>query len=317
MMKHYTIQSYVPEENFLLGKDARFCRTSFEDCLVVDVTDCNRIIAARQNFQAVGKSIEQVYSLSPSDADAIKRLFDRTPDFLMLPAPCGTLLVYPAWHRLGFALVFRIKESLADVEKAYKNAQRYAFSAIFDATENNQIPTPETKFCVLRFYVDHLFGNEREENVTAHILMLANLAGCHLHEVSASHISFTRDDRDLERFGAYLLCALLTMRRHNGEVSALVENDENTTNIAHVSQEYGIRIQQSARTRIATVVAFDIPTASDIASFAEHPAFQGYTIEETDEAFRLHIPLRQKVLLSSFSSRGVESEIILTLFPLK
>ena len=309
-MKKYTIQSYVPEKEFLLGKDARFCSTAFENCFVVDVVDHNRIIAAGRNQNIIGTTIEKAYSVSLGG-----EIFNKAHDFSILPSSLGTLLVYPAWEWLGFALVFHLKEDFANVEKARKNAQRYAFSALFDTEESNHSIGLESKLCALNFYVNHLFGKECEKNIAAHILMLANLAGCHLHEISVSHINFTCDEREFERLSAYLLCTFMTMRRHNGSVSTSLENNENAENLSYIPQEYGIRIQQSMQTRLAKDNAFDLPNAADIENFASHPVFQKYKIEETNGTFSLHIPLRQKVLLSSLYSRGLENEIIITLFP--
>ena len=309
-MKNYTIQSYVPEEKFLLGKDARFCRAAFEDAFVIDLHAFPTVIASCKGSDKI--------ELSMANTATLVTVFDGSEELLMLPASNGgTVLVYPAWRHLEMALAFLVKESPEEVEKTYQNAQRYAFSALLRADEANRTPTLEVKLCVLQFYLDRLFGKEREENVAAHILMFANLAGCHLHEVSVSQINFTHDERELERFSAYLLCAFMTMRRRNGVISTSFENNENTANLTHVAQEYGIRIQQSVRTRITKRDSFDLPTTSDFASFSNHPIFQNYQIEEDDGTFSLRIPLHPKVHLSSLSSRGIENELILTLFPLK
>ena len=67
---------------------------------------------------------------------------------------------------------------------------------------------------------------------------------------------------------------------------------------------------------ISKSTAHDLPPKSDIVTFATHPAFEGYKIEETDGAIQLHLPIKQKALLSSVLSRGREQEITLTLFPI-
>jgi hypothetical protein len=163
-----------------------------------------------------------------------------------------------------------------------------------------------------------LFGKDRQSNVMAHILMTANLVGCRVHEMSLSRVNITLDEQELERLCAYLFCVFMTMRRYNGKVSACQEDEksENAAKSTHVVQKYGLQIQQSVRERIAKSTAFDLPTEADIASFSTHPAFKDYKIEESDGTFRLHLPLRQKALLSSITASGVQKEITLVLFPL-
>jgi len=302
----------VPEESFLLGKDARFCRAAFEDCFVVDIHNKPNVIASCRGNNSIETSM--------ADAAALLNLFDGSNEFLMLPTRGGTLLVYPAWPHLKLALAFLLKETAEGVEKAYQNAKRYAFSAVFDA-ESNKENTPrltlETKLCVLRFYMRNLFGDKRQANVSAHILMLANLVGCRLHEMSVSRVNVDLDEREMERLTAYLCCILMTMRRYNGVVSASAEGDENPLNLTNVEQEYGICIAQGVHQRDTNATSFELPLRTDIASFATHPAFADYTIEECDGALCLHISLHQKALLSSIISvRDAQKELTVTLFPL-
>ncbi len=312
-MRSFKIESYVPEENFFRGKDARFWSAAFEDCFVVDFHYGPTIMASCRGTERIETSM--------ADAASLLTLFNGKNEFLILPSSAGTLLVYPAWPHLEIALAFLLKECVEDVEKAYQNAERYAFSMVFD-TPNERENTPlldlETKLCTLQFYMSCLFGARRETNVTAHILMIANLVGCRLHEMSVSRVSFTLDERELERLDAYLFCTFMTMRRYNGKVSALPdsENDKNTAILTHVPQEYGLRIQQSVHKRVAKPTVFDVPTEADLAVFAAHPIFADYKIEESDGTIRLHIPLRQKTTLSSISAHRTEKEITLVLFPL-
>ena len=311
-MRSYKIESYVPEDDFLCGKDARFCRAAFEDCLVVDFHNGIHVIASSSGTEKL--------ELSLSDA---ANLLTKTPDLkelLILPSSCGTFLFYPAWRSLELGLVFSLQESPEEVEKAYQSAKRYAFSMIFDADtskENNQQLCLETKLCVLDFYINRLFGDKRETNITAQILMLANLVGCRLHETNVSRVNVNLDECEAERISAFLCCAFITMRRYNGRVSTTSDIAENTQNTTHVPQEYGIFIQQSIKERITKATAFDVPTPTDVVGFATHPAFLKYRIEDADGAIRMHLPIRQKMLLSSVSARGREQEITLTLLPIK
>ena len=311
-MRSYKIESYLPEATFLSGKDARFCRAAFEDCFVIDVHNNLNVIASLRG----GNDIE----FSMADAANLLTVFDGEKEFLTLPSHTGTLLVYPAWKRLGLALAFLLKEGVEEVEKSYQNAKRYAFSTVFNTDNNkdeiNQRLNLEAKLCALEFYRDRLFGNKRETNVVAQILMIANLMGCHLHEMFLTRTNATLDEFEIERLGAYLCCVFMTMRRDNGKVSASDKNDENTDLFTHVPQEYGIRIQQSVRESVTKETAFDLPSKSDIACFENHPAFANYKIEQTDGAVRLRLSIKQKAILSSFSQVGKEQEITLTIFPL-
>ena len=311
-MRSYKIESYLPEANFLSGKDARFCRAAFEDCFVIDVHNNLNVIASLRG----GNDIE----FSMADAANLLTVFDGEKEFLTLPSHTGTLLVYPAWKRLGLALAFLFKEDAKTIENTYQNAKRYAFSTVFNTDNNkdeiNQRLNLEAKLCTLEFYRDRLFGNKCETNVVAQILMIANLMGCHLHEMSLTRTNATLDEFEIERLGAYLCCVFMTMRRYNGKVSASDKNDENTDLFTHVPQEYGIRIQQSVRESVTKETAFDLPSKSDIACFENHPAFANYKIEQTDGAVRLRLSIKQKAILSSFSKVGKEQEITLTIFPL-
>ena len=309
-MRSYKIESYVPEENFLSGKDARFCRTAFEDAFVLDVHTAPTVIASCKGSNKI--------EFSMADAANLLTVFKSGEGALILPCPNGgTLLVYPAWRHLEMALAFLVKERPDEVEKAYQNAQRHAFSATFATEETNQISSLETKLCVLEFYRKHLFGDKRQTNVTAQILMLANLLGCHLHEMSVSRVNVSLDECELEKLSAYLACTFMTLRRYNGEVFTSDENDQNTANLTHVSQEYGLYIQQNLRQKIAKPTVFDIPKEADVANFVNHPAFANYKTEKDDKGIRLHLPLRQKAFLSSLPSPIGERELVLTLFPLK
>lgn len=309
-MNSYKIESYVPEESFFGNKNKFFCRALFDNCFVIDTQNNNGVLAS-------GKSDDPL-ALSMAEAAALLTLFDGENEFLSLPHSSGTLLVYPAWRQLKFALAFYFEESIEEVQKAYQNAQRYAFSALFDTKnedEFNQQLHLETKLCALHFYMEHLFGDKRETNAVAHILMIANLVGCHLQETSVSRIDVTLDEGEMERLGAYLFCTFLTMRRYNGSVSA--KTDENTANLTHVVQKYGLRIQQSVQSKVARPTEFDLPSPLAMANFAEYPHFHNYKIEEADVAIRLHIPLPQKAMLSSFGTSRVQKEIILNLFPIQ
>ena len=309
-MRSYKIESYVPEDDFLRGKDARFCRAAFEDCFVVDFHNGIRVIASSRGAEK--------FELSLSDAANLLTQTHDHKELLILPSSCGTLLFYPAWRNLGLGLVFSLQESPEEVEKAYQSAKRYAFSMIFDAdtdTENNQQLCLETKLCVLDFYINRLFGDKRETNVTAQILMLANLVGCRLHETTVSRMNVNLDEREAEKISAFLCCVFMTMRRYNGRISTAAEIAENAQKSTHVPQEYGICIQQSIKERITKPTLFDIPNQTDVVGFAAHPAFANYRIEEADGAIRMHLPIKQKMLLSSVSARGREQEITLTLFP--
>ena len=310
-MRSYKIESYVPEATFLSGKDARFCRAAFEDCFVLDLHNSPTVIASCRGAEQIKTSM--------ADTAALLTLFDGRNEFLTLPSSQGTLLIYPAWPRLGLALAFLLKEEVEEVEKSYQNAKRYAFSQVFEtdgSTEINQRLNLETKLCTLEFYRDRLFGNKRETNVVAQILMIANLMGCRLHEMSLARTNVTLNEFEIERLSAYLCCIFMTMRRYNGKVSASDKNDENTALFTHVPQEYGISVQQSVRVGVSRSAAFDVPNEHDFANFVTHPAFVNYKIEQADGAICLRLPLKQKTLLSSFSKVGKEQEITLTIFPL-
>ena len=310
MMRSYKIKSYVPEKNFLSGKDARFCRAAFADCFVIDVNNKMKVIASSCE--------EKKLVFSMVDVATILTLFEGKKKFRILPHPLGTLVVYPAWQYLGLALAFLFQESTEEVEKAYQNAEQYAFSNVFqpgEKRENLPVAELETKLCTLSFYMNHIFGAERQSNVTAQILMIANLMGCHLHETCVSHVTLTLDEREVERLGAYLCCTFMTMRRYNGRISTAEKNDQNTAFSTHVLQKYSICIQQSIKERLTKPSMFDLPTRADVADFATHPAFADYRIEETDGTVRMHLPIKQKSFLSSLSAQGGEQEIILTLFP--
>ncbi len=309
-MRGYKIESYLPEESFYQGKDARFWRAVFEDCFVVDLHNGVNVIASCRGTGAFAFSAAQMATLLT--------LFNGSKEFLILPSSRGTLLVYPAWPHLELALAFLLNESPKEVQKAYENAQRYAFSALFDASDepkNNRGLNIESKLCTLQFYMDALFGAKRQTNAVAHILMIANLVGCHLQEMSISRVKISLDEQKLDRLGAYLFCTFMTMRRYNGKVSALPDREQTHANLQHVSQEYGLRIEQSIKERIAKPTAFDLPSSADVASFAKHPIFKDYIIDENDGAISLHIPLRQKALLSSVSMLATGKELMLTLFP--
>ena len=307
-MRSYKIESYVPEENFLSGKDARFCRTAFENAFVIDVSKGTVIASTKK---------EHEIELSMSDVAELLTLFEGDKEFLTLPHAHGTLLVYPAWRHIGLCLGFLFRESAEEIEKALKNAQRYAFSTVFDDDNINQQLSLKFKLCVLQFYIEHLFGAKRETNATAQILMLANLLGCRLHEMSVSRVNVTLDERELEKLSAFLACAVMTMRRYNGRISASDESPENTRFLTHVPQEYGICIQQNVKERIIRHSPFDVSSQTDVAVFATHPAFADYRIEDVDRTIRMHLPIKQKVLLSSLSTPKSERELVLMLFPLK
>ena len=310
-MRSYKIESYVPEKNFYMGKDARFWCAAFEDCFVMDVHYGPHIIASCRGTS------EDKLSLS-STANLLTKFGSNEP--FILPCAKGTLLVYPTWRHLEFALAFLFKESVETVEKAYQTAKRYAFSPILN-TEREEEGDPQTelknKLCILQFYMNRLFGAKREQNAVAHILMIANLVGCHLHEMSVSHIDATLDEREMERLDAYLFCTFMTMRRYNGKVSALSDGEDDKTdgNSPHVPQEYALRIQQSVREKMTKITTFDLPAKHEMESFAKHPAFASYQITEEDGTVCLHIPLKQKALLSSIWARGALEEMTVVLFP--
>ncbi len=308
-MRSYKIESYVPEESFYQGKDARFWSAAFADCFVVDLHYGANIIASCKGTDSIDLQLSSVANLLV--------LFGSNEPFV-LPCTKGTLLIYPAWRHLEFALVFLLEEDVKTVEKAYQNAQRYAFSTIFD-TDNKKENAPQTeleaKLSTLRFYMNRLFGENRETNVTAHVLMIANLVGCRLHETSVLRVNTTLDEHEMKRLDAYLFCTFMTMRRYNGRVSALSDADQTYANLQHVSQEYGLRIEQSVKDRAEKPTPFDLPTVDALASYATHPAFAAYQTEESEGVVRLRIPLPQKVTVSSIKGQRAEKEITLVLFP--
>ena len=310
-MRGYKIESYVPEEGFFRGKDAHFWRAAFEDCFVIDLHYGVNVIASCRGTNKI--------DVSMAEAATLFDLFAGEKKFYILPSSAGTLLIYPTWPRLELALAFLVKEKPEEVEKAYENAQRYAFSTLFNATseaENNQRLSLEDKLCTLRSYMDFLFGAKRQTNVMAHVLMIANLVGCRVHEASVSRVNVTLEERETERLCAYLFCAFMTMRRYNGKVSALPENSNSDANLHDVPQEYGLRIEQSIRERIASPSAFDLSAAADMAPFVRHPLFCDYKINESNGAICLHIPLKQKATLYSLNVRNAQKEITFVLFPL-
>ena len=310
-MRSYKIESYVPEKNFYQGKDARFWSAAFEDCFVIDVHHGPRIISSCRGTKTLDFSLSSTANLLA--------LFESDEPFI-LPSHQGTLLIYPAWRQFELALVFLLKESVETVADAYQNAKRYAFSMIFDAVgeqENNRQTELENKLCILQFYMDRLFGTKRETNAVAHILMIANLVGCRLHEMSVSCLNVTLDERELDRLGAYLFCVFMTMRRYNGRISANTEseNDQFVDFSTHVPQKYGLKIEQRVKEKFTKPTAFDLPTDADFANFAAHPAFSDYKIEEENGAIRLSLPLKQTALLSSLSANRAQKELAIIIFP--
>ena len=127
---------------------------------------------------------------------------------------------------------------------------------------------------------------------------------------TVDYMALTNGDR-----AEVLVQALPYIRRYNGKVVALPDREQTHANLQHVSQEYGLRIEQSIKERIAKPTAFDLPSSADVASFAKHPIFKDYIISENDGVISLHIPLRQKALLSSVSMLAPGKELTLTLFP--
>ena len=67
---------------------------------------------------------------------------------------------------------------------------------------------------------------------------------------------------------------------------------------------------------MAKPTPFDLPTSEEVATFSTHPAFANYQIKESDGTISLHLPLRQKALLSSIAAYSTQTEITITLFPL-
>lgn len=313
-MRSYKIESYVPEKRFFGEKDERFWRAAFADCFVIDLHNNAAVVASCGGTRSL--------ELSMADMASLLTLFDGNQKFLLLPCPCGTLLVYPAWRHLNFALAFLMRETVDVVEKAYKAAQRYPVSTLFSTNDQTVTPPNEmlqVRLCTLKLYMDSLFGSNRETNLAAQILMISNLVGCRLHKMSVIPGDVTLDEMEIERLGAYLFCTFITMRHYNGDVSATpdTETNENTDFSTHVPQKYGLLIQQGVRERTTEATIFDYPTEAAIAEFAAHPAFQNHRIEESDGTFRIHIPLKQKAVLSSVLSRGTQREITIILFPLE
>ena len=300
----------MPEEIFLAGKDAHFCCSAFADCFVIDLHNKMSVIASSRASEPI--------PFSMADAATLLTFGEGKKKFAILPRDAGTLVVYPAWQKLGLALAFLFEESSEEVTKAYQNAQRYVFSAVFNAeTELQKTPKSylETKLCVLDFYMNRLFGDNCETNITAQILMIANLMGCNLCQMEVSHVDVPFDEQEVDRLSAYLCCAFMTMRKYSGRVSTTGETDQNSQFSTHVPQKYTIRIQQSIKERLHKPTPFELPTHADVAGFATHPAFADYKAEETNGAFYMHIPLKHKARFSAFSACGREPEIILTIFP--
>ena len=312
-MRCFQLKSYVSEKEFLEGKDAHFYQAAFANCFVVDFSATPRVIASCRPTQPIEASLRDIAASLPLLHDGNQPL--------ILPCPDGTLLLYPAWQKLSLSLGFLLTESPENVEKAYKNAQRYAFSLTVHGLLDSQMPAEiglEARLCILQFYINRLFGEDSNTSVMAQMLMIARLTGCKLHEVSAARVNISLDEREMESFSAYLFCVLMTMRRYNGKISAAEDagGAENDVFSTYVSREYGLRIQQSIRERLTKPTAFDLPTKADIMAFAAHPAFANYRIEQIDGAVQMRIPVRQKAMFSSVAVRSAKKELLVTLFPL-
>ena len=104
-MRNYKIESYVPENTFFGNKNKFFCRALFDNCFVIDTQNNYEVLAATKS--------EESFPLSMANAATLLTLFDGKNEFLILSHTKGTLLIYPAWRQLHFALAFYFEESIA------------------------------------------------------------------------------------------------------------------------------------------------------------------------------------------------------------
>lgn len=318
-MRYFKIEQYVSEDIFFENKNDLLHKAAFADCFVVDICNEARILAACRSKPLTGRFLCDALALSAKDKAALLDLFHAKQTPLTLACDRGTLLCFPAWHSLDLSLVFLLEADLQTVEKRLKNAPRHANSPLFQKAEEQELITSqaiEKQLQTILFYTERLFGKEKEGNVVAQILMIANLVGCKLHKVSVERISTSISERELDSFSAYLFCALLTMRHFSGEISAVDSADQNFDFSAHAVQKYGLRIQQTTLSCVQKSTKFDTPQKEDVASFLHHPAFSAYRIEESEGGVCLTLPIGCGAVVFSLSAKTPTRAVKITLFPI-
>ncbi len=314
------VKSYVPENTFFEAKEAHVRRRAFSNCLVVNLVDGARIVAGLQASTPVGRSLFDVFSFSDENAKAFSGIFSDTKTPLLFPCQNGSLLAVGAWPRLQLALVFCLDEKMEIAQRAYQNAQRRAFSNEHTLGQQgcvNEEENAEKGICEILHYVRHLFGEECEKGVAAQVLMIANLMGCRLHEISATCARLRVSDWDLQRMGAYLTCVFMTLRRFGGNVGVFEENaDEKAVFSTHAPQQaYGLCIEQNTQ-RLHTEKNNARPSTELFESFATLPCFSDLEIETKEEGFTLHLPLYRGGPLGAVPFMGRARTLSFTFFPI-
>ena len=315
-MRYFKIQQYVSEDVFFENKNNLLHTAAFADCFVIDIHNDTKILAAYRESAWIENPLWKAFALPESEKCALANLFHAKQDSLLLACHRGTLLCFPAWKTIGLALVFLLDADLQTVEKCFKNAQRSVNSPLFEKTETPKTNNGEAiqkQLQTILFYTERLLGKEKEKNVVAQILMIANLAGCKLHKVAVEQISTLIYEREFECFSAYLFCVLLTMRRFSGNISAS-DNLGKADFSTHVVPEYGLYIQQTAIPQMQKSTKFDTPTKEDVASFLHHPAFTRYQTEEKNGGICLTLPVGYSKTVFSLSTKTLTRAIKITLF---
>lgn len=226
------LKAYIPESLLTDGKQEHTLRVCREDCLIVDPADRFRILVSRGTTSTVGKRLDAAYNVPVSEMRFLRETLTNRNRVLMMGHDGRALLVFGDLFRASGVLV--VLSPYADafaVARLLRHTGRSDF--VFSPSLSSVSAAPHTEdeeiyeqILELFFYFDRILSPARQIGLRTRTHLIANFVGCVLDDVAVPLDSLDCSTAEQDRLVAFLLCAFLSLRAHDG-VSARTETPSN------------------------------------------------------------------------------------------
>ena len=224
-------RSYVPELLFGEQKQEMPTRICREDFVAVDPSDQYRILTGRGLYAQAGNLLPKVWRLPRAEMEWLERALISHRRVLLNGADGAVLIFADVLDATGLLFAVRPYLSVSSLLNGLRHLELgdVAISPTLDEPSHPSWYQENalTQIAELFYYMDRIFDTPARFEIGAwtRTRLIANFVGCKLESVDLPIQEPTISHAERDRLTAFLICALLEMRKMDGDVRASGEDE--------------------------------------------------------------------------------------------
>lgn len=218
-------RSYVPELLFGDRKQETPARICHEDFAVVDPTNQYRILAGRGLYAQAELSLPRVWQIPCAELSWLEEILQRHRRVLLNGGDGPVLVFADLLNTTGLLFAVRPYLPIKTLVRGLRHLGRQdiVISPAVEVSFSQTFPEESalTQISELFYYMDRMFDSSDRFEIGAwtRTRLIATFVGCKLEEVDLPIAEPIPSRVERDRLTAFLICALLELRKMDGRVS--------------------------------------------------------------------------------------------------